>query len=177
MKLTITEQFLWAMYDYREELLNIYDFFKIKTFREIIDDQSFWKNLERKRRERKFSQFINYLKKQGYIRIKENRGVLLTNKGEEKCLSFDYKIKSAEMGNFKKRKDGKWIMIVFDIPEKIRKQRDDFRKFLISLRFKNFQKSIWVSQYDNLEVLKEVINIHSLSKFIKIFIIEEIQLR
>jgi len=175
MKFQVTEQFLWTIYSYGEELKSINDIFKIKTFQEITVDQSFWESLKRKRRKGQFSQFINYLKKRGYIKIKENKAILLTPKGKEKSLSFECKI--VKNKEFKKRKDNKWIMAVFDIPEKLRRQRDYFRRYLIALGFKKFQKSIWVCPYDNLERLKEIINKHLLDKFIKIFIIEEIDLK
>lgn len=154
---------------------DIYDIFKIKTFREAFSDQSFYKYLKKKRKRKQFSQLINYLKKRGYIKIKQNGGVLLTPSGKEKCLSFECKV----IGNkkFKKRKDGKWIMAVFDIPEKVRKQRDHFRKSLLALGFKKFQRSIWVCPYDNLKELKDIISKNLLDEYIKIFIIEEINLK
>lgn len=171
MKISITDQFLWAIYESGENLWDVYDFFRIKTFQEIITDQSFWKNLKRKKRKKQFSQFINYLKKKGYIKIKENEGLLLTSLGKEKSLLVKPKLKSK---NLKKRKDNKWIMVVFDIPENKRKWRDNFRKFLIGFGFQKFQKSIWVCPYDVIKEVREIINIYSLDRFIKIFIVQEI---
>jgi DNA-binding transcriptional regulator PaaX len=44
--------------------------------------------------------------------------------------------------------DGKWRMIVFDIPESKRKIRDALRHRLASLNFFKLQDSIWIYPYD-----------------------------
>jgi len=173
MKFPITDQFLWLIYNYAEKISTPLDIFKIRTFSQVaLIGEDFWKNIERKRSRKQFAQFVYYLKKNGYIKIKENQGVLLTLRGKEKCFFLKHRLGD----RLKKRKDGKWIMVVFDIPERMRKYRDDFRRFLTSLGFKKFQKSIWVCPYDVLKDLREIINFHSLDRFIKIFIVQEVEL-
>lgn len=177
MKIPITDQFLWLLYNFSEEISDVLDVFRIKSWKEITNmgiSDDFWKNLERKKSRRQFSQFVNYLKRKDYILIKENEGVLLTANGRKKCLVLKYKTNKLKL---KKRKDGKWIMAVFDIPEKMRKRRDGFRKFLLSLGFQKFQKSIWVCPYDTAKELREIIDIYSLDSFIKIFIVQEIEIK
>ena len=41
--------------------------------------------------------------------------------------------------------DGKWRIIVFDLPEKKRGLRNDLRKQLRSARFGGLQRSVWIS--------------------------------
>ena len=183
LKIPITDRFLWMIYNFFEKTGKILDppeIFKLRGIRHIIprlpDEIEFWKILERKKRRRQFSQFINYLKEQGYIRVaqlKGKKGVLLTLKGQRKGLRAKFRLYS----EFKTRKDKKWIMVIFDIPEVKRKYRDDFRDFLISLGFQNLQKSVWVCPYDVLKELEEIIRIYSLDKFIRIFIIQEIEIK
>jgi CRISPR-associated endonuclease Cas2 len=178
-KLQITEQFLWLIYEFFEKTGKVLDSlgFGLVSLKGITPlDREFWWALERKKRKRQFAQFINYLKKQGYIQIdslKERHGILLTSKGQRKALIVKYKLGP----KFTKRKDKKWIMIIFDIPEKIRKYRDEFRNFLISLRFQKLQKSVWICPYDVLKNLEEIIQIYSLDRFIRVFFIEEIEIQ
>ena len=122
---------------------------------------------------RQFAQFVNYLKREGYIKIgnlKKKQGILLTPKGREKVLKVGYKLL-----NKKQRKDKKWIMVIFDVPEKMRNYRDGFRTFLLSFGFQRLQKSVWVCPYDVLEKVEEIIGIYSLDRFVRIFLIEEIE--
>lgn len=44
--------------------------------------------------------------------------------------------------------DKKWRMVIFDVPENNRKERDFLRSYLKSFGFKELQKSVWVFPYD-----------------------------
>jgi len=172
MKISITDKFLWGLYECEEELITIYDFLKIKSLKSVIIDQTFWKNLKRKKRKRQFGQFINYLESKGYIERTKNKGHLLTSKGEEKALKTKYKLVKKKV-----RKDKKWIMLMYDIPEKNRKKRIFLKENLKSLGYQQFQKSVWVCRYDTFKETRELIDLTSLEKFVKIFLIEEIKIR
>ncbi len=131
------------------------------------------RKFQKKRLKRNLSKLIYRLKKAGFVTVKEikgKKGVLITPKGAEKILQI--KIKLTEK---KKRSDGKWVMVVFDIPEKRRKIRDRLRSFLRSLGFQMFQKSIWISPYDVLEKVQKLAEKFYLEKSVRIFLIEEIE--
>ncbi len=51
------------------------------------------------------------------------------------------------MHTIAKERDGVWKMVIFDIPEKQRQVRNILRAKLISLGFKKWQNSIWISPY------------------------------
>jgi len=118
-----------------------------------------------------FKSIISYLSQKGYIKVKSlqaKEGIILTQKGMEKVLKVGlYKTKK------KKRKDRKWLMVIFDIPEKKRKMRDFFREQIQILGFKELQKSVWVCPYDVLKEIQFLIQKFSLFRYIKIFLIEE----
>ena len=184
MKLPVTDQFLWVVYKFFEKTGKILEpkiLFQYKRgwlFPIDKDELEFWRNIERKKKRKQFSRFINYLKEKDYIKIsnlKGKKGILLTPKGMQKTLKIRYRVNPPQKD--KKRKDGKWIMVVFDIPEKMRKYRDDFRDYLISFGFQNFQKSIWVCPYNVLKELEDVIRVLSLDKFVRIFLVKELELR
>ena len=53
--------------------------------------------------------------------------------------------------------DGKWRIVVFDIPEKRRSARKFLRKKLIDWSFRKWQKSVWACKKDCADQLEEVI--------------------
>ena len=132
----------------------------------------------RKMRKKYFHQFLNKLKERGWVKIstlKEKKALLLTEKGKEKILSLKWKLLKEKFKEEKlqKRKDGKWIMVVFDIPEKERQKRDIFRDALLGMGFTFFQKSIWFSPFDVLDKVEKIVRDLKIWKHVRIFLIEE----
>lgn len=173
MKLPITENFLWDLYNILEKLDEAYlSFpFRYKSPKESSSPELL--QLRRKYERKQFSKLISYLKKKGFIRIKELEGkeaVILTSKGKEKILRIKNKFISPLK---KKREDGKWIMVAFDISEKKRGLRNYFREKLIEFGFQKFQQSIWISPYDMLREVQEVARNLGIEKGVRIFLIKE----
>lgn len=177
MKLQVTDKFLWSVYQFFEDtqdVLEMPEIFKLKSFSRIGPclGKEYWRALEKKRQKRQFSQFINYLKRKKYIKIenlKGKSGILLTSQGREKAL-----IAKRELLQKRKRKDGKWVMIMYDVPESKKKARHFLRQTLLSLGYQCLQKSIWVSPYDVFKETEEAIRVSLLDEFVRIFLIEEI---
>lgn len=69
----------------------------------------------------------------------------LTPKGE-------MKLKSLEMKDWKKARpkkwDGRWRVLIFDIPEKRKPLREKVRSALLSIGFIRLQDSVWLYPYD-----------------------------
>jgi CRISPR-associated endonuclease Cas2 len=72
----------------------------------------------------------------------------------------------------KKKWNGKWHILFFDIPEINKKLRDLFRKWLYQLGYRKFQISVWISPYDVFEETKTVLKLFNLEKYV-IFITAE----
>lgn len=70
--------------------------------------------------------------------------LLLTEKGKQRALTF--KLDEMEIKK-PSRWDGKWRMVLFDIPEKRKKVREALRMRLRRLGFLEFQKSVFVYPY------------------------------
>jgi DNA-binding transcriptional regulator PaaX len=179
MKLPFTDKFLWVVYNFFEETGDVLEAAGVgwPSLHKLTPmDREFWSNLERKRSRKQFGQFVNYLKRNGYIQIanlKEKKGILLTQKGRQKALKT--RIALDVSSNLKKRKDGKLLMVTFDIPEKKRPLREGFRKLLYSLGFQQLQKSVWYSSYDIQELLEETIRAYAIDPYVRIFVIEEVE--
>jgi hypothetical protein len=127
----------------------------------------------KKYRKQKFWQFIGYLRNKGYLKTKtfnNYTAIILTPKGIKKILHINLKIK-----NLKKRADKKWQMVIFDIPENRRKDRDNFRVSLKLLGYQQLQKSIWVSQLDVLQETKNLIKFYKLEPFVQLLLLEKIK--
>ena len=176
MKLPVTEKFLLDVYDYVEKLDKTFDIFAPRTMKEACCPALYeLKNqYKRKQTKQQFSQLIYYLKKNGYIRIKnleQNKGVVLTKKGTEKVLKAKLKTK-----NNKKRSDGKWQMIIFDIPEEKKYLRNLLREKLILLKYKMLQRSIWICSNDVSKETEFILRKYSIDPYVKLFLIEEIEI-
>jgi len=103
---------------------------------------------------------LKRLKKQKYISVSEDTSgrvtVQITKEGMTRALS--YKLESMELTKPKKW-DGKWRVVVFDIPEKYKRLRDIFRIRLGLLGLIKLQESVYVSPYpcfDEVEFLREL---------------------
>lgn len=87
---------------------------------------------------------ITRLIQSGYV-IVEKGSARLTPKGEK----FAALLGEGRLASKKpKRWDGKWRVLIFDIPEKRRRLRVHVRQALISLGFVRLQDSVWVYPYD-----------------------------
>ncbi len=173
MKLPISDKFLWLLYNFIEQLDRIYDLGAPRTMREAVYPEffRFKREWERKEARKNFSRLIYYLKKKGLIKIKNlktKKGVILTKKGKEKVFKIKYKIVER-----KKRKDKKWIMAIFDIPERKRGLRDLLREYLHLLGYQMLQQSVWICPYDVLKETEEFLAKYSLDRYVKIFLIEK----
>lgn len=101
----------------------------------------------------RIKQAIKDLSKMNYIKIdKNNKKVYLIDKGALELLRFKILRSRPEW-------DKKWRMIIFDIPENRRRQRDFLRKRLKWLGFKELQKSVWIFPYDIRKEIEELLTI------------------
>jgi CRISPR/Cas system-associated protein endoribonuclease Cas2 len=175
MKLPITGKFLWALYKGIEQADRTYSLVAPpRSFYQYVyrDRIRLRREYERYKAKKKFNQFMQYLQEKGYIKVKALegvKGVVLTPKGAEKVLQVKRKLIHK-----KKRKDGKWIMILFDIPEKKRQAREALRAALVDLGYQKLQQSVWVCPYDVFEETDELVRAYHIIPYVKLFLIEEV---
>ncbi len=117
-----------------------------------------------------YSNALWKMRRSGYLKVVEKNSqkfLKLTNKGQlEKLLQ--------KAGVIKQKKwDGKWRILIFDIPEDFHHLRDHFRRLLKHHNFRKLQASVFVSPYmlnrEAVEYLKET----NLINFIRIMKVEE----
>lgn len=172
MKIPITDQFLL---DFLEAAGGAVDFLTGDQYRRIHmlfgNENPVIKKYRKDRNGRKFNQLIYYLKRKNYIKVQNLEGkkaIMLTKGGLSKALASKWIFEEKA-----KRKDGKWIMIVFDIPKTHQKARGLLRSILKNLRYVLFQHSVWVTPYNVSVETEKLLQMHDLDRYVKIFLTEE----
>ncbi|MBP9751592.1 MAG: CRISPR-associated endonuclease Cas2 [Candidatus Moranbacteria bacterium] len=95
---------------------------------------------------------IGRLKKKGFVETVHENGKIfyrLTEAGERQLLKYRLKENALK----KKRWDGKWRLVIFDIQETRRYARDRWRDEIASFGFIRLQDSVWVSPYESEELV------------------------
>jgi CRISPR-associated endonuclease Cas2 len=141
----------------------------------IIPLESPYEFLKRKKKKdllyKRYQQEIWKMRRKGYLNVVEKNSIKfikLTEKGQLEQL--------LQKANVKKERswDGKWRVLIFDIPEDSRLKRNQFRSLLKRNNFTKLQASVFVSPYalnrEALIYLKET----GLMRYIRILKVEEI---
>jgi len=174
MKLPITDQFLLDIYNATISAGGLLNSLYERSARNYFYgyDSSLFKKYKNQKGSAEFAKFIYYLKSKNYIKsanLKNKKAVVLTREGIDKALKASFTIEKMN-----KRKDGKWIMLIFDMPAKNRKKRDLMRSILFNLGYKLYQHSVLVTPYDVSEKTESLLQFYGLDKYVKIFLVEEI---
>lgn len=84
-------------------------------------------------------------------------------------LSLDGKLKISFKPRADKLKDGR-LLVMFDIPESKKRDRDRLRHYLMNLDFKLVQRSIWLSDRDYREDVKKTVRYLELDDHVDMFV-------
>ncbi len=180
MKIPLTDKFLWDLYKFLEPVGNFADIILTPrtpykfAYRILGKQNPVFERYRRQINNQKFNKLIYWLKKNNYIKVKNLEGkkaIMITKTGLSKALKVRFKIEDIRL---KKRKDGKWIMIIFDIPQKHNKIRNLLRSILQNLGYKIFQHSVWITSYDVSEKTERLLQFYALDSYVKIFLIDKL---
>jgi len=97
--------------------------------------------------------------------------LLLTDHGREKALTYNLETMTIRKPN---QWDKKWRIVIFDIPERLRKNRDALRIHLQGLDFFDLQKSVLVHPYDCRNEVEYLIEWYDLREFVRFIIADSI---
>ncbi len=174
MKIPVTDEFLLDILMAAGKVVDYVAGNKYQQIHMIFGTQNpVFQKYRQDKNKRKFNRFIYYLKRKNYIKVAHLEGrkaIILTKEGLSKALVAKWIFEEK-----RKRKDGKWIMIVFDIPKSHSKARDLLRSILKNLGYVLFQYSVWVTPYDVSERTEHLLQMYALDRYVKIFLIEELR--
>jgi len=97
--------------------------------------------------------------------------LILSEKGRQKALTFN--IDELEI-KVPKVWDKKWRIIMFDIPERLRKLRDSLRIHFNEIGFVELQKSVFVFPYPCEKELEFIVEFYNARKYIRFIVAEKI---
>ncbi len=129
-----------------------------------------WKKINKE----KLRYEIRKLYQSKLVKKKENPDgsvtMVLTDKGKFRALTFHFQNMKIDRKNW----DGKWRLVVFDIPEKFRLGRDSLRDKIKELGFYEFQKSVFVFPYNCKDEIDFIIEFFNIRKFVRFGILDTI---
>lgn len=102
-------------------------------------------------------QILKRLEKQKTVEFLPNGAISITEKGKRKLLKYDL-----ENIKLSRTTDGQWRIIMYDISEMKRWQRDIFRRFLKNLKFLKIQKSVYLTPFqceNEIEYLRQTFGV------------------
>jgi DNA-binding transcriptional regulator PaaX len=129
-----------------------------------------WKRIDREELRKE----INNLYRSKAIKREENKDgsitIILTEKGKTKALNYHFEnmiIKGEDW-------DGKWRIVIFDIPEKMKNGRNALREKIKKLGFYELQKSVWIFPYKCENEINFIIEFFNLRKYVRFAVLESI---
>jgi DNA-binding transcriptional regulator PaaX len=108
-----------------------------------------------------------YLRLQGYVKYsaKDMKAPLIITKKGLKRLNAQT-MKEKIIGSVQKRWDHLWRMVVFDIPEKKKNNRDQFREKLRELGFFPFQKSMYITPFACEKIIWDIARQYHITQYV-----------
>jgi CRISPR/Cas system-associated endoribonuclease Cas2 len=86
---------------------------------------------------------------QGYIVFEKHGDKKYARITEEGSKVLAFEKEKAKLSNIKKKRwNGRWRVVIFDVPERRRQTRDRLRDIMREVGFVRLQDSVWVFPYD-----------------------------
>lgn len=130
-----------------------------------------WRKINERSRQRAIrrlykSKLVAY-REQGDGRIQ----LVLSEQGKRRTLAYKFDEMSLTIPA---RWDGRWRIVLFDIPERLKQARDAFRFHMKRLRFHQLQKSAFVTPYECRDELDFLIEFYDLRPFVRLLTVQHI---
>lgn len=106
---------------------------------------------------------IKRLRESGLIEFVDDQklAIRITQKGKDQAIWTKLNIEDAKW-------DGKWRVVIFDIPEKRRTARDLLRSKLKEWGFVHWQQSVWASKKNCTKQLRQFISYVGIQDWVKV---------
>lgn len=178
MKYTFTDKILLLLSDFTDTYDHFIGFHYIPPFikglpKKHPDRKWMEKYLNHKHKRQKIHSTLANLKRRGFLQKKifqNSYGFVLSPKAKEKISFLKNKT------NKEKLPQGQQLLLFFDIPENKRLSRDTFRQSLKNLGFEQLQRSAWITSYNVVQNVKEIIKEKNLNDYVQILIVKNTKL-
>ncbi len=110
---------------------------------------------------RQISDMIYHLKRRNYLEQRGGDSIALTNKA---------RIKVIDKQSTETMPDGKYRLILFDIPESKKVNRNGFRRAIKKLGFIKVQKSLWVNNRNVGDIVEMLADEYKVSDYVAYFL-------
>ncbi|TSD02042.1 MAG: phenylacetic acid degradation operon negative regulatory protein [Parcubacteria group bacterium Athens0714_25] len=124
--------------------------------------------------DKKIINAVYSLERRKFVKIIKRKSgkteVKLTNKGNKRIKEFYFK--SLKISK-PKEWDGKWRVVIFDIPVDKNSAREAFRRKIKELGLYQFQRSVWIYPYNCEDEMLFVAEFFNVSQYLEIFIAEK----
>ena len=97
--------------------------------------------------------------------------VKITKKGESRLRAFDIELMKIKKPN---KWDGKWRLVMFDIPMRFTKGREALRFHLKNLNFFQFQKSAWIYPYPCEDEIIFIADYSKVGRYVEILTVDSV---
>lgn len=117
---------------------------------------------------------VAYARAKGYLSVSEHDGqpvLSLTPRGKKRLVRF-----RADSLRLKKPSywDGRWRVVLFDIPHEKKGARDLFRGRLKQMGFTGLQDSVWVSPYPSYQEVSFVAELYGIAPYVRFLLVKEL---
>ncbi|MEK7070678.1 MAG: CRISPR-associated endonuclease Cas2 [Patescibacteria group bacterium] len=125
----------------------------------------------------KVQRVLKNLEKQEILSLSQNNDTVLVHlRGRYNTKILKYSIKKLlDFKKSKKKWSGKWYLVFFDVPEIQRNKRNYLRRFLTSIGFYPYQKSVYLFPYECEKEIKLIKQIVESSKYMSYVVAEKIE--
>ena len=125
----------------------------------------------------KLKRVLNNLEKKDILYLEEKDGQIFVHlKSGFTPVILKYSLQPLlELKKKKQKWDGKWFLVFFDVPEVQRLKRDYLRKFLKTIGFYPYQKSVYIFPYECEKEIGLIKKIVEGAKYINYIIADKIE--
>lgn len=120
----------------------------------------FIRTCDQRDRDRQLRTIMHYMRRQGVITITEKGShyeIRITEKGRQRLVKLDFDNLAIPAPA---KWDGRWRIVMFDVPEKQTYGRRALSAKLQEIGFKLMQKSVWVHPFPCLEQIELIKNVY-----------------
>lgn len=142
-----------------------------KRYARAYDEYLMW----RAKDYRRFYRLIYRLKTAGLIATYQEgkqRFIELTPEGKRKIVHYLFEDERVPLP---KSWDGKWRVVVFDIPENQRPVRDAVRQLLNRVGFYQLQRSVYIYPHDCIGIIRYLEEIYDINEYVQFIVAERVE--